>query len=360
MTDFEAVARLRSYPPLVFAGECDLLSVRLARVARGEAVLLQGEVHGRDRAGVTADVIRARLRTLLQMALVLTYAASVPVVKIGRIPFRDPEPSGMVRMYEVSAATLNLVRALTTGYADLRQVHEWNRDFVAGSPARGRHVALVDEIDRALAFMRACGLDPAGLSTVEFFASHACVPLAYESALTRVDSRTGQLYNTSRHFVRTGEHIWNSPGAHGDYLDYLAAIRNPLGVEIGPGTGPDDALGLLDRLNPAREPGRLTFLVRMGPATLRDKLPALVEKVTAEDHQVGWICDPAPVGPRHRRFDDILDEVTACFEVHRALGIHPAGLTVDLTGDGSMALDLAFLVAELYRGSAMGLHPAPR
>jgi 3-deoxy-7-phosphoheptulonate synthase len=414
-----AAAELRSYPPLVFAGECDLLKKRLAQVARGEAFVLQGGDCAETFEGVTADAIRDKLKTLLQMAAVLTYAASVPVIKIGRIAgqygkprsndtetrdgvtlpayrgdsvngfdfteeSRIPDPWRMVRMYHSSAATLNLVRAFTTGgYADLRQVHAWNQDFVANSPAGERYEMLAAEIDRAMRFMHACGTDPEELRAVEFFASHEGLLLDYEAALTRVDSRTGALYNTSGHFVWIGERTRGLDDAH---IDYFSKIRNPIGIKLGPTTAPDDALAYLDRLDPTREPGRLTFVVRMGAGVVRERLPALVEKVTAEGHRVAWISDPmhgntfeAPSGHKTRRFDDVLDEVKGFFEVHRALGTHPGGIHVELTGDDvtecvgggheivfgdldtryesacdprlnrSQSLDLAFLVAEMYR-----------
>ncbi|HXR70870.1 class II 3-deoxy-7-phosphoheptulonate synthase [Actinocrinis sp.] len=417
-----AAAELRSYPPLVFAGECDQLKDRLAQVARGEAFVLQGGDCAETFAGVTADAIRNKLKTLLQMAAVLTYAGSVPVVKIGRIAgqygkprskdtetrdgvtlpayrgdsvngfdftaeSRVPDPWRMVRMYHSSAATLNLVRAFTTGgYADLHQVNAWNRDFVASSPSGKRYELLAAEIQRALDFMRACGIDPEETRTVEFFSSHEGLLLEYEAALTRTDSRTGTLYNTSGHFVWIGERTRDLDGAH---LEYFSSIRNPIGIKLGPSTTPDDALTYLRRLNPDREPGRLTFIIRMGAGVIRDKLPALVEKVTAEGHQVAWICDPmhgntfeAPSGHKTRRFDDVLDEVKGFFEVHRALGTHPGGIHVELTGDDvtecvgggdeiafgdlatryesacdprlnrSQSLDLAFLVAEMYRSAA--------
>jgi 3-deoxy-7-phosphoheptulonate synthase len=417
-----AAAELRTYPPLVFAGECDLLRARLAQVARGEAFVLQGGDCAETFAGVTADAIRNKLKTLLQMAAVLTYAASVPVVKIGRIAgqygkprskdtetrdgvtlpayrgdsvngfdftaqARVPDPWRMVRMYNSSAATLNLVRAFATGgYADLHQVHAWNRDFVANSPSGERYELLATEIERALSFMRACGIDPEELRTVEFFSSHEGLLLEYESALTRTDSRTAELYNTSGHFVWIGERTRDLDGAH---IDYFSTIRNPIGIKLGPTTTADDALAYLRKLNPDHEPGRLSFIIRMGAGLVRDKLPALVDKVTAEGHQVAWICDPmhgntfeAPSGHKTRRFDDVLDEVKGFFEVHRALGTHPGGIHVELTGDDvtecvgggdeivfddlsvryesacdprlnrSQSLDLAFLVAEMYRNVA--------
>ncbi|GAA2045804.1 3-deoxy-7-phosphoheptulonate synthase class II [Catenulispora yoronensis] len=414
-----AVSELRSYPPLVFAGEADLLKDRIADVARGKAFLLTGGDCAETFAGVTADAIRGKLKTLLQMAVVLTYAASVPVVKVGRIAgqyskprskgtetrdgvtlpayrgdsvngfdftpeARIPDPRRLLRMYQASASTLNLVRAFTTGgYADLRQVHAWNQDFVAGSPSGERYELLAKEIDRALRFMRACGTDPEEFRTVEFYAAHEGLVLPYESALTRVDSRTGQPYATSGHYIWIGERTRDLDGAH---VEYFRRIRNPIGIKLGPSTSPDDALAYLARLDPEREPGRLSFIVRMGAGVVRDKLPALVEKVRGEGHEVAWICDPmhgntfeAPSGHKTRRFDDVLDEVKGFFEVHHALGSHPGGIHVELTGEDvtecvgggeeiafddlhdryetlcdprlnrSQSLDLAFLVAEMLR-----------
>ncbi|WP_329119714.1 class II 3-deoxy-7-phosphoheptulonate synthase [Streptomyces sp. NBC_01465] len=364
---------LASYPPLVFAGECDLLKDRLAAVARGEAFLLQGGDCAETFAATSAEAVRNKLETLLQMAVVLTYAASVPVVKVGRIAgqyskprssntetregvtlpayrgdavngfdftpeARIPDPRRLQRMYQASAATLNLVRGFTAGgYADLRQVHTWNQDFVADSPAGERYEILAREIDRALHFMNACGVDPDEFHTVEFFASHEGLILDYEAALTRIDSRTGTPYNTSGHLVWIGERTRDLDGAH---IEYFSKIRNPIAVKLGPTTSADTALALIDKLDPDREPGRLTFIVRMGAEKVRDVLPALVEKVTASGTTVAWVCDPmhgntfeAPSGHKTRRFDDVLNEVKGFFEVHRALGSHPGGIHVELTGD---------------------------
>ena len=416
----DVIAELESYPPLVFAGECDQLRARLGAVARGEAFLLQGGDCAEAFDAVSADQIRNKLKTLLQMGAVLTYAAAVPVVKVGRIAgqyskprskptetrdgvtlpsyrgdsvngfeftpeARRPDPQRLKRMYHASAATLNLVRAFTTGgYADLRQVHAWNQDFVRSSPSGQRYEALAREIDSALNFMRACGTDPEEFKTVEFFASHEALLLDYESALTRVDSRTGKLYDVSGHMVWIGERTRQLDGAH---VEFASRISNPIGVKLGPGSTPDDALALIDRLDPLREPGRLTFIIRMGADKVRDKLPALVEKVAASGAPVAWVCDPmhgntyeAASGHKTRSFDDVLDEVKGFFEVHKALGTHPGGIHMELTGDDvtecvgggdeifvddlhqryetfcdprlnrSQSLDLAFLVAEMYRG----------
>ncbi len=415
----DVLAELESYPPLVFAGECDQLRARLGAVARGEAFLLQGGDCAEAFDAVSADQIRNKLKTLLQMGAVLTYAGSVPVVKVGRIAgqyskprskptetrdgvtlpvyrgdsvngfaftpeARTPDPQRLKRMYHASAATLNLVRAFTTGgYADLRQVHAWNRDFVRSSPSGQRYEALAREIDRALRFMHACGVDPEQFKAVELYSSHEALILDYESALTRVDSRTGQLYDVSGHMVWIGERTRQLDGAH---LEFASRIRNPIGVKLGPSSTAEDALTLVERLDPDREPGRLTFITRMGADRVRDRLPELVEKVTASGALVGWVCDPmhgntfeAASGHKTRRFDDVLDEVKGFFEVHHGLGTHPGGIHVELTGDDvtecvgggdeifvddlhqryetacdprlnrSQSLDLAFLVAEMYR-----------
>jgi 3-deoxy-7-phosphoheptulonate synthase len=419
------IADLESYPPLVFAGECDQLRARMAAVAKGEAFLLQGGDCAEAFDGVSADHIRNKLKTLLQMGAVLTYAASVPVVKVGRIAgqyskprskpnetrdgvtlpvyrgdsvngfdftpeSRIPDPERLKRMYHASASTLNLVRAFTTGgYADLRQVHAWNQDFVRSSPSGQRYEQLAREIDNALHFMHACGVDPEEFKTVEFFSSHEALLLDYESALTRVDSRTGRLYDVSAHMVWIGERTRQLDHAH---IEFASRISNPIGIKLGPTTTAEEALQYIERLDPEREPGRLTFIVRMGADKVRDKLPELVEKVTASGATVAWVTDPmhgntfeAASGHKTRRFDDVLDEVKGFFEVHKALGTHPGGIHVELTGDDvtecvgggdeifvddlhqryetacdprlnrSQSLDLAFLVAEMYRDERPGV-----
>jgi 3-deoxy-7-phosphoheptulonate synthase len=410
---------LAGLPPLVFAGECDVLRERLAAVARGEAFVLQGGDCAETFAGATADAVRAKLQTLLQMAVVLTYGASVPIVKIGRMAgqFAKPrsrptetrgsvelpayrgdaingieftaegrrlDPARLLRAYHCSAVTLNLCRAFATGgYADLHQVHAWNQDFVRESPSGQRFERLAGEIDRALAFMRACGADPEELHAVEFYSSHEALLLDYEHALTRQDSRTGQPYDTSAHFVWIGERTRDSGGAH---VEFASSIRNPVGVKIGPNAAPADVLGLIARLDPDREPGRLTLITRMGAGRVRDALPPLIQAVRAEGIEVPWVCDPmhgntfeAASGHKTRRFDDVLDEVQGFFEVHRRLGTHPGGIHIEFTGDNvtecvggsheivaddlyrryetacdprlnrGQALDLAFMVAESYR-----------
>ena len=368
-----AVARLRTMPPLVFAGECDELKDKLAAVARGEAFLLQGGDCAETFAGVTADNVRNKLRVLLQMAVVLTYAASVPVVKLGRLAgqyakprssdletrdgvtlpayrgdavngfdfteaARIPDPQRLVDVYNASAATLNLVRAFTTGgYADLRQVHTWNTDFVRDSVVGQRYEKVANEIDRAMAFMEAIGADPDEFHRVDFHSSHEALVLEYEHAMTRIDSRTEQPYDVSGHFVWIGERTRQLDNAH---VELLSRIRNPIGVKLGPTTTADDALALAAKLNPTNEPGRLTFITRFGAQRIRDGLPDLVEKVTASGIEVAWVCDPmhgntfeASSGYKTRRFDDVIEEVQGFFDVHHALGTWPGGIHVELTGD---------------------------
>ncbi len=414
----DVIAELDTQPPLVFAGECDQLKDRLAAVARGEAFVL----HGGDCAELfkasTPDSVRGKLETLLQMALVLTYAASVPVVKIGRMAgqfakprssptesrngvelpayrgdavngleftpeARRPDPARLLQAYHWAAVTLNLCRAFAGGgYADLHQAHAWNQDFVAGSPAGRRYERLAGEIDRALAFMNACGVDPEELHGVEFYSSHEALLLEYERALTRIDRRTGLPYDVSAHLVWIGERTRQLDGAH---VAFCRQIRNPIAVKLGPTVTPDEPVALIERLDPDGEPGRLTLISRMGADRIRDVLPPVIEAVAERGATVAWVCDPmhgntfeTTGGHKTRRFDDVLDEVAGFFEVHQALGTHPGGIHVEFTGDDvteciggghevgeddlhhryetacdprlnrRQALDLAFTVAEMY------------
>jgi 3-deoxy-7-phosphoheptulonate synthase len=254
---------------------------------------------------------------------------------------RIPDPTRMLRVYQAAALTLNLVRAFATGgLADLRQAHAWNADFVRRSPAGERYEALASEIDRALAFMQACGvdLDRAGAThVVELYVSHEALLLDYESALTRVDAETGASYDLSAHLVWIGERTRQLDGAH---LDFASRLANPVGVKIGPSATPDDVLALVERLDPERVPGRLTIISRMGAARVRDLLPPIVEKVTTGGSQVVWTCDPmhgntmeSSTSLKTRHFDEILDEVRGFFEVHRELGTVPGGIHVELTGE---------------------------
>ena len=368
-----AVEDLRSLPPLVFAGECDNLTARLAAASQGQAFVLMGGDCAETFDTATAEAIRAKLKTVLQMAIVLTYGASLPVVKVGRmagqyfkprsnpverrdgqemtsyfgdgvnaLPFeaegRVPDPRRLLRGYHTAASTLNLVRAFTQGgYADLRQVHAWNQDFVAETSAGDRYEQVAGEIDRALSFMAACGADPEEFKRVEFYAGHEALVLDYEKALTRIDSRTGRLYDVSGHFVWVGERTRQLDGAH---IDFAARISNPVGVKLGPTTSPEQAVELCDRLNPEHVPGRLTLITRMGAGRIRDVLPAVVEKVTASGHPVVWVCDPmhgntreAASGHKTRSYSDVADEVLGFFQVHKALGTVPGGIHIELTGD---------------------------
>ena len=368
-----AVATLRRMPPLVFAGECDQLRDRLAAVTRGEAFLLQGGDCAETFEGVTAENVRNKLRVLLSMAVVLTYAASVPVVKVGRLAgqyakprssdtetrdgvtlpayrgdavngfeftaeARRHDPQRLVDVYHASSATLNLARAFTTGgYADLRQMHSWNTDFVRNSPVGDRYQKLVHEIDKALAFMDAIGVDPDEFHTVDFYSSHEALILEYEHAMTRIDQRTSLPYDVSGHFVWIGERTRQLDGAH---VELLSRISNPVGVKLGPTSTADDAIALYEKLNPEHTPGKVTFITRFGAGKIRDGLPHLIEKVTAAGLEVAWVCDPmhgntfeASTGYKTREFDDVIDEVRGFFEVHRSLGTWPGGLHVELTGD---------------------------
>ncbi|MFW3385857.1 MULTISPECIES: class II 3-deoxy-7-phosphoheptulonate synthase [Kocuria] len=371
--DFAAsIAELNAVPPLVFAGEVDKLRDRLAEVANGRAFFLQGGDCAETFEGATADRISARVKTLLQMAVVLTYGASMPVVKMGRMAgqFSKPrssndetrdgttlptfrgemvngfdfteesrvhDPRRMVRGYHTSASTLNLIRAFTTGgFADLRLVHAWNMGFTT-NPAHARYESLAREIDRAVKFMDACGADFDALRTTEFYAGHEALLLDYERALSRIDSRTHLPYGTSGHFLWIGERTRELDGAH---VDLLSRLRNPIGVKLGPKTTGDDALALIDKLDPEREPGRLTFITRMGAKNIREKLPPLVEAVERSGAKVVWVTDPMhgntvslPSGYKTRNFDDVVDEVRGFFEVHEAIGSFPGGIHVEMTGD---------------------------
>ena len=367
-----ASEQIASMPPLVFAGEVDLLRMRLAAAAQGKAFLLQGGDCAETFAGATAEQIRNRVKTVLQMAVVLTYGASMPVIKMGRMAgqFAKPrssdtetrdgvtlpayrgdivngyeftpqsrraDPQRLVQGYHTAASTLNLIRAFTQGgFADLREVHSWNRGF-AENPANVRYEGLAREIDRAIRFMEAAGADFDELKRVEFYASHEALLMDYERPMTRIDSRTGTPYDTSAHFLWIGERTRDIDGAH---VDFLSRVRNPIGVKLGPTTSANDMLRLIDVLDPDREPGRLTFITRMGAGTIRDALPPLLEAIKASDARPLWVTDPmhgngltTPTGYKTRRFDDVVDEVKGFFEAHRAAGTHPGGIHVELTGD---------------------------
>ena len=359
-------------PPLVFAGEIDQLRTRLAAAAEGRAFVLQGGDCAETFAGATADQIRARVKTILQMAVVLTYGASVPVVKMGRMAgqfakprssetetrdgttlpayrgdivngydftaaSRAPDPGRLVRGYHTAAATLNLVRAFTQGgFADLRQVHSWNRGFAA-NPANQRYEVFASEIDRAVRFMEAAGADFDELKRVEFYTAHEALLMEYERAMTRIDSRNGTPVDTSAHFVWVGERTRALGHAH---LDFVSRIRNPIGVKLGPSVTPDELERIVDLLDPEREPGRLTLITRMGAGRIRDALPPLLEASKRFASTPLWITDPmhgngitTPTGYKTRRFDDVVDEVQGFFAAHRAAGTWPGGIHIELTGD---------------------------
>ena len=415
----KAVADLRALPPLVFAGECDDLKAKIAEAAAGRAFWLQGGDCAETFNSATADSIRNRIKTILQMAAVLQYYSSLPVIKVGRmagqfakprsndletrgdvtlpasrgdavndIEFtaeaRTPDPNRLVRVYNTSSATLNLVRAFTRGgFADLRQVHEWNKGFIRDSNFGEKYEQMATEIGRALAFMESAGVDPEQFKAVDFYASHEALIIEYEKALTRIDSRTQLPYDVSGHFIWIGERTRQLDGAH---VDFASKVRNPIGIKLGPKSTVEDALALIAKLNPDNEPGRITFITRMGAGTIRQALPALVEGVTKSGAQVLWVCDPmhgntfeSKNGYKTRNFEDVLDEVRGFFEVHKKLGTHPGGIHIELTGDDvteclgggdqvsekdlesryetacdprlnhSQSLELSFLVAEMLR-----------
>ena len=366
-------AELAVVPPLVFAGECDQLMDELGKASRGEAFVLMGGDCAETFAANTADSIRARLKTLLQMAVVLTYGSRMPVVKIGRMAgqyfkprskplethdgvtlpsyfgdgindqaftadAREMDPQRLLGAYHASSAALNLVRAFTQGgYADLHQVHAWNQDFVRESEAGQRYDRLARNIDNALAFMKACGADPEEFRRVDFYASHEALVLDYEKPLVRIDSRTGSPYSVSGHFLWIGERTRDPQGAH---VHFASVVHNPVGVKIGPTATPEDVVAIAEHLNPERIPGRLTFISRMGAGKVRDALPPIVEKVEANGHPVVWVCDPmhgntreTSGGVKTRQFEDVAAEVHGFFEVHERLGTFPGGLHIELTGD---------------------------
>jgi len=361
-------AELAERPPLVVADEVDALTARLGQVARGEAFLLQGgdcaeTFHTSSQADVAGKV-----RVLLQMAVVLTYGASMPVVKLGRMAgqyakprsgdidafglpsyrgdmvnelhgdaeARTPDPERLLRAYSTAASTLNLMRAYAGGgLASLEKVHSWNAEFARSTDTGGRYEQLAGEIDRAVRFMRACGVHDAALDGVELFSSHEALILDYERALTRIEN--GRAYDLSAHYVWVGERTRQLDGAH---LDFVSRIANPIGVKLGPTTTPAVVAELVERLDPEGIPGRLTLISRMSNSKIRDLLPPLVERVRATGHQVVWQCDPmhgnteeTATGIKTRHLDRILDEVDGFFDVHAELGTHPGGLHVELTGD---------------------------
>jgi 3-deoxy-7-phosphoheptulonate synthase len=369
----QVLSVLSAYPPLVFAGEADLLRERMADVSAGKAFTLQGGDCAETLADVTGPNIRDRIKTILQMAVVLTYGAGMPIVKVGRMAgqFAKPRSSDtetrdgvtlpayrgdmingfeftpesrrhdadrLLRAYHASSATLNLVRGFTSGgFADLRSVHAWNKGFIQG-PAQARYEQMANQIDRAVRFLEASGVAEAEeMRRVEFYSAHEALVLDYERPMVRRDHRTGLLYDTSSHLVWVGERTRDLDGAH---LDFVSRIRNPVAIKLGPSADRDTVLRLMDKVDPEREPGRLSFITRMGAATVRDVLPALLTSLGDEAHRVSWVCDPmhgntftSPSGHKTRRFEDVVEEVRGFFESHAEAGTHPGGMHVELTGN---------------------------
>ncbi|MAI51577.1 MAG: 3-deoxy-7-phosphoheptulonate synthase class II [Rhodobiaceae bacterium] len=411
--------RLAGYPPLVFAGEARNLKAQLAEVCEGRAFLLQGGDCAESFVEHHADNIRDTFRVLLQMAVVLTYGAKLPVIKVGRmagqfakprsadtetidgvelpsyrgdiingIEFdaaaRVPNPERQISAYRQAASTLNLLRAFAKGgYADLTEVHRWNQGFIADSPQGARYEAMANQISEAMDFMAACGitsLTAPQMGMVDFYTSHEALLLGYEQALTRLDSTSGEYYDTSAHMLWIGDRTRQPDGAH---VEFLSGVKNPLGLKCGPSLEPDELITLLDKLNPENEAGRITLIARFGHENVEAHLPALIRKVTAEGRKVVWSCDPmhgntikASNGYKTRPVDRILTEVQRFMAVHHGEGTHAGGIHFEMTGqnvteclggaqaiseedlssryhthcdprlNGSQALELAFLIAE--------------
>ena len=411
--------RLAGFPPLVFAGEARSLKAHLAEVCEGRAFLLQGGDCAESFVEHHADNIRDTFRVLLQMAVVLTYGAKLPVIKVGRmagqfakprsadtetidgvelpsyrgdiingIEFdaaaRVPDPERQISAYRQAASTLNLLRAFAKGgYADLTEVHRWNQGFIAESPQGARYEAMANQINEAMDFMAACGitsLTAPQMGMVDFYTSHEALLLGFEQALTRLDSTSGEYYDTSAHMLWIGDRTRRPDGAH---VEFLSGVKNPLGLKCGPSLEPDELITLLDKLNPENEVGRITLIARFGHENVETHLPALVRKVTAEGRKVVWSCDPmhgntikASNGYKTRPVDRILTEVQRFMAVHQAEGTHAGGIHFEMTGqnvteclggaqaiseedlssryhthcdprlNGSQALELAFLIAE--------------
>lgn len=422
---------LAKYPPLVFAGEARRLEAELAEVADGKAFVLQGGDCAEAFADFNADKIRDSLRVLLQMAVVMTFGGGMPVVKLGRmagqfakprsadvekqgdielpsyrgdivnhIDFtsesRQPDPTRQLQAYTQAAATLNLLRAFTQGgFASLTRVHEWTMGFVDRSPQGERYRAMADQISQSLDFMAACGitdLSTPAINRVNFYTSHEALLLGYEQALTRIDSTSGQWYDTSAHLVWIGERTRQLDGAH---VEFCRGIANPIGVKAGPNMTGDELLQLCDALNPHNKPGKLSIIVRMGADKVGEGLPRLLRAAQREGRRIAWICDPmhgntikAASGFKTRPFDNILAEVQAFFAVHRSEGTHPGGIHLEMTGqdvtectggaqaitdanlsdryhtycdprlNAQQSLEMAFLIAEGLREDRVALRQA--
>ncbi len=414
--------KLRKYPPLVFAGEARNLRSQLAEVAEGRAFLLQGGDCAESFAEYSADNIRDTFRVLMQMAVIMTYAGASPVVKVGRMAGqfakprsgptetidgvelpsyrgdmingmdfteaeRVPDPDRLLQAYSQSAATLNLLRAFAQGgYADLHRVHGWNMGFVAGTALGERYQELADRISESLEFMAACGITPDAVQEMrqtDFYTCHEALLLGYEQAMTRIDSTSGDWYDTSAHMLWIGDRTRQLDGAH---VEYMRGICNPIGLKAGPSTETDDLIRLCDRLNPKNEAGRLTIIARMGADLVYEKLPPLIRAIEREGHKVVWSCDPmhgntikSGTGYKTRPVDKILSEVQGFFDVHDGEGTWAGGVHFEMTGqdvteciggaqeitehsladryhthcdprlNASQSLELAFLIAETLR-----------
>ena len=423
----EVCAALKQRPPLVFAGEVNELQNLMAQACVGEALVLTGGDCAETFAESTADHLKLKIQTILQMAVVLAYGGGLPIIKMGRMAgqyakprssdtetrdgvtlesyrgdavnghefnteSRTPDPRRLMSCYQYSAATLNLIRAFTQGgYADMRRVHEWNKGFMRNR-AYSKFDDLATAIDAAMQFMKATGVPSDALRTTDFYASHEALLLEYESALTRVDSISGDLYDTSAHFLWIGERTRQVDGAH---VALLSQVKNPLGVKLGPNSTPDDVKGLVERLNPEGLAGRLTFITRMGASNIREKLPPLLQAGKDTGTPLVWMCDPmhgntvkTGSGYKTRHFETILDEVRGFFAAHEAVGTIPGGIHVELTGEDvteivggtetidesalanryetlvdprlnhQQALELAFLVAQMLAQAKPGIQPA--
>ena len=417
-------ARLAAMPPLVFAGEAQSLKRQLGEVAEGRAFLLQGGDCAESFAEFSANNIRDSFKVILQMAVVLTFGASMPVVKVGRVagqfakprsspmeavdgielpsyrgdminamPFtekdRVPDPKRLLRVYEQSAATLNLLRAFAQGgLADLTKVHSWVTEFLSGTPQADRFQELAGRIEESLNFMRACGITPETarpLAETDFYTSHESLLLNYEEALTRRDTITNEKdwYATSAHMIWIGDRTRQPDGAH---VEYMRGIANPIGLKCGPSLDPDELVRLIETLNPDNVPGRLTLIARMGADKVRAGLPPLLKAVKASGAKVVWCCDPmhgntikANSGYKTRRVNDVMAEVQGFFDAHDEIGTYPGGVHFEMTGqnvtecvggvvdvtearlgdryhthcdprlNGAQALELAFLIADLLK-----------
>lgn len=415
-------AKLAALPPIVFAGEARSLTKELAEVVEGRAFVLQAGDCAESFDGFSANGIRDRLKVILQMAVVLTYSGGLPVVKIGRIAgqfakprskdievrdgkelpsfrghiindvafdseSRTPKAKRLLKAYQQSTSTLNLLRAFTKGgFANLAKVNAWNMEFVADSPQGQRYKQLAEGIESALRFMSSCGIDSETdprMRGVDFYTSHEALLLGYEQALTRQDSITGDWYDCSAHMLWIGERTRQLDGAH---VEFLRGVKNPVGSKVGPNATPEEVLGLCETLNPDQIPGRLTLITRMGADAIVEKLPPLLEATKKSGHPVAWVCDPmhgntftSETGRKTRHFESILAEVEGFFKAHDEAGTWPGGIHIELTGEdvteclgggdelghedlearyeticdprlnGRQSIDLAFRVAELLQ-----------